>query len=162
MLCTGDAVMNCYVRCICAPCARLDQTALFVQDSTKLHRLCKTRPNCTVCARLDQTALFVQDSTKLHCLCETRPNCTVCARLDQTAPFVQDSTKLHCFVLVVVMHMPAVEGFADGAPVEACIFKGPNHAGTKSQPLDTFPYDFVADAGSFKGGEKINGKKLSS
>lgn len=62
--------------------------------------------------------------------------------------------------VLVVCAVPVVRGFADGAPVEACIFKGPNHPATKSQPPDTLPHDFVAESGSYKGKDKIAGTSM--
>lgn len=61
-----------------------------------------------------------------------------------------------CYLMAAVV--PSVEGFADGAPVEACYFMGPNHPNTKSQPPDTLPHKFVSDSGTYKPNEKINGQ----
>ena len=63
-------------------------------------------------------------------------------------------------IIILLDFSVLVRGFPEEAPPETCYFKGPNHPATKSQPLDTFPYEFVAEKGSYKPKEEITGKKL--
>jgi len=68
---------------------------------------------------------------------------------------------LKSFLLVTLASLVPTpcRSFPEEAPPETCYMQAPNHPATKSQPLSTFPYEFVADAGGYKKkGDTINGE----
>jgi hypothetical protein len=61
------------------------------------------------------------------------------------------------FTLVV-----AVNCFSSGAPPDVCVkdrFNQPNHGETRTQSLETIPYQIVASSARFKPGDEISRKK---
>ncbi|XP_051159926.1 putative defense protein 3 [Leptopilina boulardi] len=69
--------------------------------------------------------------------------------------------QLAILLLTIVASLTFVEGFPDGAPVDACVKPRPNqpyHGQAKPQPLATNPYAIIASAEQFQPGAQITVK----
>jgi len=71
--------------------------------------------------------------------------------------------QLLCLLLLLVVVPFLVEGFPDGAPVDACVKPRPNqpyHGQAKPQPPETLPYSVTASSNEYGPGSKITGNRM--
>lgn len=62
------------------------------------------------------------------------------------------------FFIIAAVLVNLVENFPDGAPADSCVkarFNQPNHGQTRTQPLETSPYQVVASTDQYQGGDRI-------
>lgn len=62
------------------------------------------------------------------------------------------------FVLLSVIAV--IESFPDGGPADTCVrerFNQPNHGQSRTQPLNTLPFEVVATTDQYQPGQQIQG-----
>lgn len=62
--------------------------------------------------------------------------------------------------IATLLALKFVDGFPDGAPVDACVKERPNqpyHGQARSQPLNTSPYQIIASSQRYAPGSQVTG-----
>lgn len=68
---------------------------------------------------------------------------------------------MYSLAVLLAVSLTATLAFPDGAPSDTCVKKRPNqpnHGQARSQPLDSNPYNVVADSEHYHPGQEVSGE----